>query len=165
MTEQISRIDQLNDVIKTIDPRLNWDEYFMSLAALVSARSPCSRLHTGCVIVSGEPTPNRVISTGYNGFLPGAAHNSHIVDTGDGKHEMATVHAEQNAIADAARRGARVEGATAYTLNFPCINCTKVMVAAGIKVIKYHFDYNNGLHMNELVLDLLKDAGVRIEKI
>jgi dCMP deaminase len=161
----ISRIDQLNEVIQTFDPRLGWDEYFMSIAALCAARSPCQRLHTGCVIVSGDPTPNRIISTGYNGFLPGAPHNSHILDTGGEKHEMATVHAEQNAIADAARRGVRVEGATAYTLNFPCINCTKVMIAAGIKRIKYHFEYNNGHEINETSLSLMADAGVKIEKI
>ena len=160
-----SRVDQLNELIKTFDPRLSWDEYFMAIAALCAARSPCSRLHTGCVIVSGDPTPNRIIATGYNGFLPGSPHNSHILDNGVEKHEMATVHAEQNAIADAARRGVRVEGGTAYTLCFPCVNCTKVMVAAGVKVIKYHIYYNNGVGMNEISEALFKDAGVRVERI
>jgi len=75
-------------------------------------------------------------------------------------HEQATVHAEQNAIADAARRGVSVAGSTAYISHFPCINCAKILAAAGVQAIKYHFDYSN----DPLVLDVLGDAGVTIAK-
>jgi dCMP deaminase len=75
-------------------------------------------------------------------------------------YEEATVHAEQNAIADAARRGVSVAGSTAYISHFPCIDCAKILAAAGVQVVKYHFDYGSDL----VVLDLLADAGVTIAK-
>ena len=80
--------------------RPTWDQYFISAAILIASRSTCSRLNVGCVIVSGGEHKNRIIAAGYNGYLPGAPHCSQVRDG----HEMATVHAEQNAIADAARR-------------------------------------------------------------
>ena len=86
--------------------RLSWDEYFGSMAMLASARSPCERLHVGCVIVRDR----RVLSMGYNGFFQGAPHTS-ILAHG---HEQATVHAEQNAISHAARTGISLDKATAY---------------------------------------------------
>jgi dCMP deaminase len=75
-------------------------------------------------------------------------------------HELATVHAEQNAIADAARRGVSVAGATAYISHFPCINCAKVLAAAGIRAVRYHLDYDN----DPLVFELLSEAGVEISR-
>ena len=106
-------------------PRPGWDSYFMAAATLLSTRSACERLHVGCVIVSAGKHPNRIIAAGYNGFLPGAPHASRVRDG----HEQATVHAEQNAVADAAKRGIPLEGATAYVTHFPCINCTKILVS------------------------------------
>ena len=94
--------------------RIDWQEYFMSLAFLVSMRSSCSRLHVGAVIVKDK----RIISTGYNGFLAGLPHESIIRDN----HEMATVHAEQNCITDCAKRGVSVSGASIYITHFPCIH-------------------------------------------
>ena len=73
-------------------------------------------------------------------------------------HELATVHAEQNAIADAARRGVSLLGATAYISHFPCINCTKLLASSGIRVIKYHWDYRN----DALASDLLDEAGIKV---
>jgi dCMP deaminase len=73
-------------------------------------------------------------------------------------HEQATVHAEQNAIADAARRGISVEGCVAYVTHFPCINCAKILAAAGIRVVKYHLDYRN----DALTRGLLEAAGVEL---
>src|SRR5699024_1244908 len=112
------------------------------------------RLHVGCVIVSGEQDKNRIIAAGYNGFLPGTPHVSRVREG----HEQATVHAEQNAIADAARRGSSVGGATAYVTHFPCIGCAKILAAAGIRTLKYHVDYRN----DELVLEILAEAGVEV---
>ena len=107
--------------------RPSWDEYFMATAVLLATRSSCERLNVGCVIVTGGSRKNRIVAAGYNGFLP---------DTGTSRvrdgHEQATVHAEQNALADAARRGSSVEGCVAYVTHFPCLNCAKILAAGGI---------------------------------
>jgi dCMP deaminase len=150
LTEQIARL------IQETGERPSWDDYFMSTALLISSRSACERLHVGCIIVSGGNHENRIIAAGYNGFLPGASHTSRVRDG----HEQATVHAEQNAIADAARRGVPLDGATAYVTHFPCINCAKILAAAGIRAIKYHFDYKN----DPIVTDLLTESGIPISQ-
>jgi len=161
MTEQNSKEEPslaslVADLVSTIPDRPSWDDYFMSTALLISSRSACERLHVGCIIVSGGNHENRIIAAGYNGFLPGAPHTSRVREG----HEQATVHAEQNAIADAARRGISLDGATAYVTHFPCINCAKILAAAGILVIKYHFDYKN----DPIVTDILQESGVQILK-
>lgn len=137
--------------------RPGWDSYFMAAATLLSMRSACERLHVGCVIVSSGKHPNRIIAAGYNGFLPGAPHDSRVRDG----HEQATVHAEQNAVADAAKRGIPLEGATAYVTHFPCINCTKILASSGIATIKYRHDYKN----DPVALELLAQAGVAVVKL
>jgi len=149
-----SLMDQVARVTETMKSRPSWDEYFMATAMLISTRSPCDRLHVGCVVVSGGDRKNRIVAAGYNGFLPAAPHVSRVREG----HEQATVHAEQNAIADAARRGSSVEGCIAYVTHFPCINCAKILAAAGIAEIRYRRDYSN----DPLVAPLLTDAGVKI---
>lgn len=145
------------ELVSSWKGRPSWDEYFMATSFLMASRSACNRLHVGCVIVSGGEHKNRIIAAGYNGFLPGIPHRSHVRDG----HELATVHAEQNAISDAARRGISVQGATVYCTHFPCINCAKVLVSSGIKSIKYHLDYNN----DQLVSILLEEAGIPVVKL
>lgn len=147
-------LEQVAALVEGREDRPSWDEYFMSAALLISLRSACDRLQVGCVLVSGGDQCNRIMAAGYNGFLPGAPHISHVRDG----HELATVHAEQNAIADAARRGISLQGATAYITHFPCINCAKILASAGIRVIKYHWDYRNDL----LAGDLLREGGVEV---
>ena len=115
--------------------RPDWDSYFMEIVEVTARRSPCSRLKVGCLLVKD----NRIVSQGYNGFLPGRPHESIVRDG----HEQATVHAEQNAICDCAKRGVSCDGATAYITHYPCIVCTRLLVASGIKEIKYINDYNN----------------------
>ena len=137
--------------------RPSWDEYFMATALLISTRSPCERLHVGCVIVSGGERKNRIVAAGYNGYLPGVPHISRVRDG----HEQSTVHAEQNAVADAARRGSSVEGCIAYVTHYPCINCAKIMAAAGIAEVRYREDYNN----DPIVGELLSETGVRVTKL
>jgi dCMP deaminase len=137
--------------------RPSWDEYFMATAVLISSRSNCERQHVGCVIVTSGERKNRIVAAGYNGFLPGTPHTSHVRDG----HEQATVHAEQNAVADAARRGSSVEGCVAYVTHYPCINCAKILAAAGIREVKYHDDYNN----DSIVAQIFKDAGVKVTKL
>jgi dCMP deaminase len=146
-------VDKISQLINDNSSKISWDDYFISTALLLSCRSACNRLHVGCVLVKN----NRIISGGYNGFLPGAPHESIIVDN----HEIATVHAEQNAIADCASRGVSVAGATAYITHYPCINCAKILAASGIKVIKYLNDYKNDIN----VLKLLSNSNIDIIKL
>ncbi len=140
-------LENIKSLLKSQEKRLSWDEYFMSVAFLISSRSPCERLHVGCVIVKD----NRIISAGYNGFLPGEPHKSIVRDN----HEQATVHAEQNALIDCAKRGVSCDGSIAYITHYPCLNCCKLLLAAGIKEIKYINDYKND-PLNKILLDQCK---------
>ena len=133
--------------------RLQWDEYFSEIAKVTAKRSACERLLVGCVLVKD----NRIISQGYNGFLPGCPHTSIIRN----EHEEATVHAEQNAIADCAKRGVSCKGSTAYITHYPCIICARLLLAAGISAIKYLYDYKN----DELVETFAKQIQVPIINI
>ena len=133
--------------------RSSWDEYFKKMVLVTKERSPCLRLQVGCILVKD----NRIISQGYNGFLPNAPHISIIRDN----HEMATVHAEQNAIADCAKRGVNCNESIAYITHYPCVNCAKLLIASGIKEIKYIDDYNN----DELVKHFSEQLNINIFKI
>lgn len=155
--EDSRMLDQLESLTRSWTERPSWDTYFMATALLMASRSSCKRLQVGCVIVSSGIQKNRIIAAGYNGFLPGVPHNSRVRDG----HEQATVHAEQNAISDAARRGVSLEGSTAYITHFPCITCAKIISAAGIRCIKYHSDYRN----DELVKEILAESAVILLKL
>ena len=133
--------------------RPTWDEYFKEIVQATAKRSPCERLQVGCLLVKD----NRIVSQGYNGFLPGCQHASIVRDG----HEQATVHAEQNAIADCAKRGVSCEKCTAYITHYPCIICCRMLLAAGIQKIKYIHDYRN----DSLVEHFSEMVGVPIEKI
>lgn len=134
--------DQVKNIVDA-HHRVSWDEYFMSLALLASSRSQCKRLRVGCVIVKNK----RVVSTGYNGHLPNTPHESVIRDT----HEQATVHAEQNAIADAAKRGVSIGGSTAYVTHYPCLTCAKLLASSGIEKIIYNQSYRNDPLVEQVV--------------
>jgi dCMP deaminase len=149
----MSYIDDVKNITENWNERIEWDEYFMSIAFLISSRSSCDRLQVGCVLVKDT----RIISVGYNGFLPKVPHISKVRDG----HEQWTVHAEQNALSDCAKRGISCENATAYITHYPCINCSKILIAAGIKEIKYHSDYKN----DNLVTELLELAKIKISNI
>jgi dCMP deaminase len=147
-------VDLIAQAAAQFPHRPSWDEYFMATAVLIATRSNCERLHVGCVIVSAGERRNRLVAAGYNGFLPGTPHVSRVQDG----HEQATVHAEQNAVADAARRGISVEGCVAYVTHYPCVNCAKMLAAAGIAEVRYRTDYQN----DPLVARLLADAKVSV---
>ena len=133
--------------------RLSWDEYFSKIVSVTAERSPCERLQVGCLLVKD----NRIISQGYNGFLPGCPHKSIVRDN----HEQATLHAEQNALIDCAKRGVSCEGCTAYITHYPCIICTRILLASGIVNIKYVDDYKN----DDLVEHFCKMKNVKIYKL
>ena len=140
--------------IKTINDtdRLSWNQYFMTIATVTSLRSPCERLKVGCVLVKDK----RIISTGYNGFLPGAKHQSIVKNN----HEQATVHAEQNAVSNASKNGINTNGTVAYVTHFPCINCFKTLSSAGINKIYYLDDYKN----DDTVTQIANDINLEIIK-
>ena len=152
-----NRIDPLWELVQGWGGRPSWDEYFMATAVLIASRSACERLHVGCVLVSSGDHPNRLIAAGYNGFLPGVPHTSRVRDG----HEQATVHAEQNAIADAARRGVAVQGSAAYITHYPCVNCAKILASAGVHRIHYHWDYHN----DPIVAEILAEAGIAVTQL
>ena len=133
--------------------RLSWDEYFSKIVKVTAERSPCERLQVGCLLVK----ENRIISQGYNGFLPGCPHESIVRDN----HEQATLHAEQNALMDCAKRGVSCEGCTAYVTHYPCIICARLLLAGGIKKINYLNDYK----YDELVEKFSDQCQVEVVKL
>jgi len=135
--------------------RPSWEDYFKTIVIECATRSPCERLKVGCLLVKD----NRIISQGYNGFLSGAPHESIV----ENNHEQATVHAEQNAVADCAKRGVSCDGATAYITHFPCIHCMKIMCAAGIQKILYIHDYKNDEKV--IKISILSNPVIEIRKI
>lgn len=133
--------------------RLEWDDYFMSIALLASCRSPCTRLNVGSVIVKN----NRIISMGYNGYITGAPHISRVHND----HEQSIIHSEVNAITDCAIRGVSLDKSKIYITHFPCLNCFRTIAACGIKEIVYLENYNN----DEMVKILAKDANIYIRQL
>lgn len=119
--------------------RPSWDEYFISMAQMVSTRSTCPRAQVGCVLVR----ENRVLTTGFNG-APSSL--EHCDDAGclmsDG-HCIRALHAEQNAIIQAALHGISTKGAVAYVTHHPCVVCAKMLINAGIWRVVYLNDYAN----------------------
>ena len=147
-----SKIEQLTKQTDN-NTRLEWDEYFMSIALLASCRSPCERLHVGSVIVKD----NRIISMGYNGYISGAPHISRVQDN----HEQSIIHSEINAITDCAKRGTSLNNAKIYVTHYPCINCFRSIAASNIKEIVFLNDYKN----DPIIALLAKDAFIQIRHL
>jgi dCMP deaminase len=144
---------KIEELTKYSDERLEWDEYFMSIALLASCRSPCERLHVGSVIVKD----NRIISMGYNGYISGAPHISRVQDN----HEQSIIHSEINAITDCAKRGTSLNNAKIYVTHYPCINCFRSIAASNIKEIVFLNDYKN----DPIIALLAKDASIQIRHL
>lgn len=144
--------------------RPSWDEYFMEIAELVKKRSTCLRRQVGAVIVKD----NRILTTGYNGVPPKMKHCEEIgclrqelnVPSGE-RHELCrALHAEQNAIIQAAKHGISVEDSTIYVTAQPCVICAKILIASGIKRIVFKGDYPDKLSQS-----MLNESGIKIEKL
>ena len=146
-------IKNLKLLIENNNERTNWDEYFMSIALLISSRSPSEKLKVGSVIVSD----NRILSSGYNGFPANTPHKSINRDG----HEINTLHSEVNSIGDAAKRGVIINNSTIYITHYPCINCCKSIISCGIKKIIYLNDYKN----DNVVKILLDNSKIIIKKL
>ena len=113
--------------------RASWDEYFMAIASEVATRATCDRKHVGAVIVRDK----MILASGYNGSLRGLPHcdeEGHLMEDG---HCVRTVHAEANAIVQAARNGMRLEDADIYVTASPCFGCFKLVANAGIRRIVF----------------------------
>lgn len=114
--------------------RPSWDEYFLRIAAEVATRATCNRKHVGAVLVRDR----HLLATGYNGSMRGTPHcddAGHLMD--DEGHCIRTIHAEQNAIAQAAHNGVRLAGSTCYATASPCFMCFKLLVNAGIQRVVF----------------------------
>lgn len=127
--------------------RIPWDQYFMAQSLLLSTRSTCERLAVGATVVRDK----RVISGGYNGSVSGDVHCSEVGCYVVEGHCVRTVHAEVNAIIQCAKFGASTEGAAIYVTHFPCLQCTKTIIQAGIANVYYLHDYRTSEYARELM--------------
>lgn len=118
--------------------RATWQEYFMNIAKIVSERSTCDRAYVGCVLVNKD---NRIVSTGYNGSISGNPQCDEIGHTMRDGHCIATIHAEMNALLYCSKEGIAVKNSVCYVTHFPCLNCTKALIQAGISKIYYETGY------------------------
>lgn len=142
-----------------VQERPSWDEYFANLAQQVSSRTTCVRRAVGAVIVKD----NRILATGYNGVPEGMEHCGKVgclrerlgVPSGERQEICRGLHAEQNAIIQAARYGIDISGAKIYITTQPCITCAKMLINAGITEIIYANPYPD-----ELSLGMLEEAGI-----
>ncbi|MBN2558534.1 MAG: cytidine/deoxycytidylate deaminase family protein [Clostridia bacterium] len=141
--------------------RPSWDEYFMQIVDLVKTRSTCIRRQVGALIVKDK----RILTTGYNGAPAGVRHCEEVgclrqqlnVPSGE-RHELCrAIHAEQNAIAQAAYSGISVKGSTMYVSLQPCSICAKLIINAGIKKLVFR-----GSYPDELSMSLLTEAGIEL---
>jgi len=139
--------------------RPSWDEYFLKLSDLVSTRSTCPRLHVGAILVRDR----MVISTGYNGAPRKTDQCDEVGCRIENDHCTRTVHAEANAVIQAAYHGISTKGSTLYTRYFPCEHCAKVLINAGVGRVVFSEIYKN--IDQTFARDLFKQAGVKVDKI
>jgi len=145
-------------------PRPSWDDYFMKIAEEVSTRSTCLRRHVGAVVVKDR----RILATGYNGAPQGIRHCGEVgclreeqgVPSGE-KHELCRgLHAEQNAVIQAALHGVSIAGSTIYSTHKPCSLCAKILINAGIRKILFSDGYSD-----RLADEILAEAGVDVKQM
>ena len=143
--------------------RPSWDSYFMQMAQVVAGRSTCLRRQVGAVLVKDK----QILSTGYNGSPSGLQHCDEIgclrqslgVPSGE-RHEICrAVHAEQNALVQAAKHGVAITGADLYTTHQPCVLCTKLLINAGIIRVIFTHSYPD-----QLAVNMATEAGLKLIK-
>jgi dCMP deaminase len=144
--------------------RPSYDEYFMEMAHVVSKRSTCLRRHVGAILVKDK----HILSTGYNGAPKGLKHCSEVgciredmnIPSGE-RHELCRgLHAEQNAIIQAAVFGTSIKGSTLYCTNTPCVVCVKMLINAGVEEIVYSGDYPD-----DLAKKMLAESKIKIRNL
>ena len=133
--------------------RADWDFYFMQIAQVVASRATCDRKHVGALLVRDRI----ILSTGYNGSIRGMPHCTDEGHMMENDHCVATIHAEANAIIQAAKNGVMIDGATIYITASPCWNCFKLIANAGIKRIVYGEFYRD-----ERIFEIARQAGIAL---
>jgi dCMP deaminase len=136
--------------------RPRWDDYFLTIARTVATRATCPRASVGAVLTR----EHRILTTGYNGAPRGV---SHCLEAGCllvHDHCQRAVHAEANAIVQGALHGVSLAGATAYCTHEPCVNCTKLLISAGVERIVYETAYPDSI-----ASELLREAGVAVDYV
>ena len=128
--------------------RPSWQSYFIDIAFLTAKRSTCPRRQVGCLIVKD----NNIVATGYNGSIIGQSHCIDMECLMENGHCIRTVHAEANAICQAAKLGHSIKDATAYVTSFPCWHCFKLIANAGIDQIYYREEYIISGNMRDIVM-------------
>ena len=136
--------------------RPSWDEYFLKVAMLVSERATCPRMHCGCVLVRDK----QILSTGYNGSVPGEPHcedeGCRVADN----HCIRTIHAEMNAILQCSSHGVSTRDSVAYVTNMPCTNCAKALIAAKVKEVVIFSDFHD-----TLAEEFFATSGVKLRRL
>src|SRR5512136_151021 len=133
--------------------RVSWNEYFMKIAEQVATRSTCDRKHIGAVIVKDKT----ILSTGYNGSLRGAPHCDEVGHDMENGHCVRTVHAEANAVAQAAKNGVGIAEAEIYVTASPCLTCFKLVANSGIRVV-----YFKEFYRDERITEYARQASVTL---
>ncbi|MBM7584749.1 dCMP deaminase [Bacillus pakistanensis] len=137
--------------------RISWNHYFMAQSHLLAMRSTCTRLAVGATIVRDK----RIIAGGYNGSIAGGEHcidkGCYVIDN----HCVRTIHAEMNAILQCAKFGVGTDSAEIYVTHFPCLQCCKAVIQAGIRKVYYAIDYKN----HPYALELFEKADVHVEHV
>ncbi|MCS0786647.1 ComE operon protein 2 [Cytobacillus pseudoceanisediminis] len=137
--------------------RISWNQYFMAQSHLLALRSTCTRLAVGATIVRDK----RIIAGGYNGSIAGGEHcideGCYVIDN----HCVRTIHAEMNAILQCAKFGVPTTDAEIYVTHFPCLQCCKAIIQAGIKTVYYAQDYKN----HPYGIELFEKAGVKTVQV
>jgi dCMP deaminase len=136
--------------------RASWDEYFMNIARVVASRSTCDRKFVGAVIVRDKT----ILSTGYNGSIRGMPHCTEVGHMMEDGHCVATIHAESNAILQAAKNGVAIDGASIYVTASPCWNCFKQVANAGIRRIVYGEFYRDNR-----IFDVAKQLNIELHHL
>jgi len=134
--------------------RVDWDNYFMNIADQVATRSTCDRKHVGAVIVRNRT----ILSTGYNGSVRGAPHCDDVGHDMEHDHCVRTVHAEANAIAQAARNGVNIDNSEIFITASPCLTCFKLAANSGIRAVHYMEFYRD-----ERITVYANQAGIRLD--
>lgn len=129
--------------------RKSWDTYFMQITEIVASRSTCDRAFVGCVLVNKD---HRIVSTGYNGSVAGNPHCDDVGHTMRDGHCIATIHAEMNALLYCAKEGIPTKDTICYVTHFPCLNCTKALIQAGIREVVY----KNAYRVDDYALSLFE---------
>lgn len=137
--------------------RLDWDSYFMLSALFLASRSTCSRAQVGTLLVKDK----RIIASGYNGSVHGEEHCDDVGHLMVDNHCIRTVHSEVNAITQCAKFGVETNGAKVYVTHFPCLNCTKTLIQAGVDEVFYLNDYR----VDDYAMKLLTQTGIKLTKI